>query len=98
MKTVKRAAALLLMNTLLISSGGTSNGGQGKHFGKDHGGQAARQMSSKGSANTNAQWSADPQRGWVRAEERRNAKNRITPSKGNVENKGKQSGDKSKKF
>ena len=27
-------------------------------------------MSSKGSANTNAQWSADPERGWVRAEER----------------------------
>jgi hypothetical protein len=27
-------------------------------------------MSSKGAANTNAQWSADPELGWVRAERR----------------------------
>jgi hypothetical protein len=27
-------------------------------------------MSERGSANTNAQWSADPERGWVRAEKR----------------------------
>jgi hypothetical protein len=27
-------------------------------------------MSNKGTANTNAQWSADPERGWVRAGER----------------------------
>ena len=98
MKTVKLAAVLLLINTLLISSGGTSDGGQGKHFGTDHRGQAARQMSGKGSANTNAQWSADPERGWVRAEERRNAKNRSSPSKGNVENKSKHTNEKGKKF
>ena len=98
MKTVKLAAALLLINTLLISSGGTSDGGQGKHFGTDHRGQAARQMSGKGSANTNAQWSADPERGWVRAEERRNAKNMRTPSKGSGDNKGKHTNEKGKKF
>jgi hypothetical protein len=34
------------------------------------GGQADTHMSSKGKANTNAQWSADPDRGWLRAEER----------------------------
>jgi hypothetical protein len=34
------------------------------------GGKAAEQMSTKGSGNTNAQWSADPERGWVRADER----------------------------
>jgi hypothetical protein len=34
------------------------------------GGRAKSHMSSKGAANTNAQWSADPERGWVRAEER----------------------------
>jgi hypothetical protein len=27
-------------------------------------------MSAKGKENTNAQWSADPDRGWIRAEER----------------------------
>ncbi len=33
-------------------------------------GQASTHMSAKGQANTNAQWFADPERGWVRAEER----------------------------
>jgi hypothetical protein len=35
------------------------------------GGKAGAHMSDKGRANTNAQWSADPEKGWVRAEERR---------------------------
>jgi hypothetical protein len=34
------------------------------------GGKAGAHMSSKRSANTNAQWSADPVKGWVRADER----------------------------
>lgn len=34
------------------------------------GGTADAHMSVKGRANTNAQWSADPEKGWVRAEER----------------------------
>jgi len=34
------------------------------------GGKAEAHMSDKGRANTNAQWSADPEKGWVRAEER----------------------------
>jgi hypothetical protein len=33
-------------------------------------GKAAEQMSERGRANSNAQWSADPDRGWVRADER----------------------------
>lgn len=32
--------------------------------------KAEAHMSDKGRANTNAQWSADPEKGWVRAEER----------------------------
>jgi hypothetical protein len=46
-----------------------ANAGQGDK-GYQRGGQAKSHMSSKGAANTNAQWSADPERGWVRAEER----------------------------
>jgi len=34
------------------------------------GSKAEAHMSDKGRANTNAQWSADPEKGWVRAEER----------------------------
>ena len=34
------------------------------------GGKADTHMSDRGRANTNAQWSADPDKGWVRAEER----------------------------
>ena len=34
------------------------------------GGKAEAHMSDKGRANTNAQWSADPEKGWVRAKER----------------------------
>jgi hypothetical protein len=34
------------------------------------GSKAEAHMSDKGRANTNAQWSADPKKGWVRAEER----------------------------
>jgi hypothetical protein len=33
-------------------------------------GKAGAHMSDKGRANTNAQWSADPEKGWVRADER----------------------------
>lgn len=35
-----------------------------------HGVKGAERMSERGRANTNAQWSADPERGWVRADER----------------------------
>jgi len=34
-------------------------------------GRALEQMSLKGALNNNAQWSADPVRGWVRADERK---------------------------
>lgn len=40
--------------------GGTAHGG----------GKASKRMSDKGAGNTNAQWTADPEKGWVRADER----------------------------
>ena len=38
-------------------------------------GSAGVPMSTKGRGNTNAQWSADPEKGWIRADERHRLKN-----------------------
>jgi len=45
------------------------------------GGRADTHMSTKGQDNTNAQWSADPERGWVRADERHEKQNQSTKEK-----------------
>lgn len=42
----------------------------GKQIGSERGGKAANHVSERGSTNGNAQWSADPERGWIRAENR----------------------------
>ena len=66
MKPNKFIAVFSLLNALAFClTHSPAGAGQG-----DNGGQAKSHMSSKGAANTNAQWSADPERGWVRAEER----------------------------
>ena len=67
---------------------------QSKHLTDHRGDKAATQMSSKGTANHNAQWSADPSRGWVRAEERQelpkaNAAATTDRDKGKQKTKGK---------
>jgi len=46
----------------------TVSAGQGKESSVGRGEKA--KMSAKGKENTNAQWSADPDHGWVRANER----------------------------
>lgn len=70
MKSNRYIAVISLLNALSFciahSSAIAGQGDKGSH----RGGQAKAHMSSKGAANTNAQWSADPERGWVRAEER----------------------------
>lgn len=67
MKSPNYVAVFLLMSALTFSlAHAQAKGGQGQ--GKSHaGGQASSRMSDKGSASTDAQWSADPERGWVRA-------------------------------
>ncbi|MGH7830082.1 MAG: hypothetical protein ACREP8_07875 [Candidatus Binatia bacterium] len=52
----------------------------GKGHGPHRGGKAAAHMSHKGEENTNAQWSADPERGWVRAEEQQEQHDRLQTS------------------
>jgi hypothetical protein len=70
MKPNKYIAVFSLLNALTFClSHSPADAGQGDK-GSQRGGQAKSHMSSKGAANTNAQWSADPERGWVRAEER----------------------------
>ena len=70
MKPNKYIAVFSLLNALAFClTHASANAGQGDK-GSQRGGQANFHMSSKGSANSNAQWSADPERGWVRADER----------------------------
>ena len=57
------ALLFFLCNSLAVAGGGKGGASHG-------GGQAASHMSAQGRGNTNAQWSADPDRGWVRADER----------------------------
>ena len=63
------------------------------------GAKAAEQMSTKGGSNSNAQWSADPVRGWVRAEERHKNHEKTASSDATKQNDGKRkSKGKGKKF
>ncbi len=57
-------------------------------------------MSAKGKANSNAQWSADPDRGWVRADERHELQARRKSDEGSKQGREKQKGkaDKTEKL
>jgi hypothetical protein len=69
MKLGKYVIAAMILTALFDSSASIA-AGAGKNSVSQRGGKAAEHMSTKGSANTNTQWSADPERGWVRAGER----------------------------
>jgi hypothetical protein len=71
MKPPKYLIAAITLHALLaftISTVGAASGG--KNDANQRGGKGAEHRSSKGSFNTNSQWSADPDKGWVRADER----------------------------
>ncbi len=87
MKSAKVAAQFLLLNALL-SSGITSGGAaQAKHSPSQRGGQAAQQMNSGGSQNRNHQWSADPERGWVRGDDNHDVNDQRSVTKRQNKNK-----------
>jgi hypothetical protein len=90
MKSAKVAAQFLLLNALL--SIGTTSGGaaQAKHSPSQRGGQAAQQMNSRGSQHRNHQWSADPERGWVRGDENHGANDQRSVTKRQNKNKARQ--------
>jgi hypothetical protein len=63
LNTVVLIAAALTLGFILLPT-------QNMEAGSPKGGKTGAHMSVKGRANTNAQWSADPEKGWVRADER----------------------------
>ena len=68
--TVAFLAVLLLGLLQFAFNSRAAAAGTGKNLNNHRGGQASAHMSPDGSANSNAQWSADPSRGWIRANER----------------------------
>ena len=71
MKANKHIAAWLFLNILTLGTIHSPVGAaQAKAEPSQRGGQSNKHMNAKGLTNTNAQWSADPERGWVRADER----------------------------
>ena len=71
MKSFSYLLAAGLLGVLLGTGTQTAEAGNaGKGNANQRGGRAAERMSEKGVFNNNSQWSADPEHGWVRAEER----------------------------
>ena len=90
MKSCKRIAIVAILSALSFSSSRYSAAAAPKQRTDVGGGRADTHMSSKGQDNTNAQWSADPERGWVRADERhdRNQQRQETKDKKNRSKQG----------
>jgi len=63
-------SVVILIAVLVDYDGIAFGAAAGKGTANQRGANAAAQMSTKGASNSNAQWSADPVRGWVRADER----------------------------
>jgi hypothetical protein len=70
MKSSRYIAVISALTVLALSSASYPAAAAPKERTDGHGGHADAHTSSKGQDNTNAQWSADPERGWVRADER----------------------------
>src|SRR4029450_9028935 len=71
MKPPKYLIAVIPLHALLgitLSTVGAAS--TGKNDANQRGGKGAEHMSSKGSFNTNSQWTGDPGKGGVRADER----------------------------
>jgi len=72
--------------------------GSGKNGSSQRGGKAA-EHSDKGTFNSNAQWSADPDKGWVRADERHKMHEKNgSPEEGHQHNGKSKSKGKANKF
>jgi hypothetical protein len=83
---------LILLVALLCGESQLAAAQAGKGGTPHRGGNAPSHMSSKGLENSNAQWSADPERGWVRAEDRHQLKSGRHPTKASKENRGQHKG------
>jgi hypothetical protein len=77
----KYIAVFGVLNALTLSAVSYSAHAAAKERTSQRGGRADTHMSTKGQENTNAQWSADPERGWVRADERHDQQKQSTKEK-----------------
>lgn len=85
--------SVVILIALLIDCIGVAFGAAaGKGSLNQHGARAASQMSTKGASNNNAQWTADPVRGWVRADERHKIQQKTASSKATQQSDGTQRG------
>jgi hypothetical protein len=92
-KQNKYIVVFALLNALtLCFTNDSAKAGQGKGATTHRGGQAGSHMSAKGLTNTNAQWSADPDHGWVRADERHELREQKQGAAKSKQNRGKQKG------
>jgi hypothetical protein len=83
---------VVLIAVLVDYNGIAFGAAAGKGTTHQRGANAAAQMSTKGASNSNAQWSADPVRGWVRADERQKMQEKNAPSAATKQNDGMQKG------
>jgi len=89
--------ALLIVTCLLVGLPAHGEAAQAHGAGGNQGGRAMGHMAGRAAANSSAQWSADPQRGWVRTEERKGMKGARSRSTPRLQAKAKHD-DKVKKF
>ena len=90
MKSAKVAAQFLLLNALLSVGATSGSAAQAKHSPSQRAGQVAGQMSAKRSERGNHQWSADPERGWVRGDEAHGANDQRSATKRQNKNRAQQ--------
>jgi len=83
MKIITYMVLFMVLNVAVAGLSSSVNAGQGKN-------SSASNMSKKSSSNSNTQWSADPERGWVRADERRKSSDSGKVPVGAGQNNGKQ--------
>jgi hypothetical protein len=69
MRPAKLLVSAIFVSALLPNWAGLAVGAE-RHVSTQRGANGSDHMSERGSTNTNAQWSADPEKGWVRAEKR----------------------------
>jgi hypothetical protein len=96
MKPSKYFALFSLLNALAFClTRSPAHAGQANH-GSQPDGQVKSHIGNKGSANTYAQWSADPERGWVRVNERHQRHEESQASGKFKHNRGKQKGNRTR--
>jgi hypothetical protein len=100
MKRASYISVLAIANLLLASvTAPVLAAGQGKNSHKQ-GSKLSTEGRSKEAANQNAQWSADPKRGWVRSDESHSTRGRdhLSTAPKQAEGKNKRNGKAGKRF